>query len=411
MKVWIRGCEYDVTGFRLVHPGGARVLERAAGHDVTDAFEMLHSRRARTALRALRARPRDDDDDGPSTQATEVAAALRELGRQFEAEGLYAPCRGFYAALCLALAALFAAAVGLTLRGRWVSGALTTAIFWQQAAGLGHDLGHSSVFRRRSANQWAGSLLSAVTGLSSVWWRDDHNAHHLECNSLQADPNIQHLPLLAVSEAFLGQSPLFSEYHKRHMIAGPFARAVVARQHLLFYPFMAAARVALYATGLAHLLLVAPASPLVVAELVGISLFFVGLFALASSLPSLAHACAWLALSHAAAGVLHVQIVLSHWTMSTDEGDCGDCWYGRTLRTTMDIATPRALDWAHVGLQFQIEHHLFPRLPRPRLREARRRVTRALEEVGALHLHHEAGFFQANASLLRHLRRLALAAR
>ena len=80
-----------------------------------------------------------------------------------------------------------------------------------------------------------------MTGLSSVWWRDDHYAHHLECNSLQADPNIQHLPLLAVSEAFLGQSPLFSEYHKRHMIAGPFARAVVARQHLLFYPFMAAA--------------------------------------------------------------------------------------------------------------------------------------------------------------------------
>ena len=368
MKVWIRGCEYDVTGFRLVHPGGARVLERAAGHDVTDAFEMLHSRRARTALRA-RALARDGADDGPSRAASRWRAALRELGRQFEEEGLYAPCHGFYAGLCLALAALFAAAVGLTLRGQWVSGALTTAIFWQQAAGLGHDLGHSSVFRRRSANQWAGSLLSAVTGRSSVWWRDDHYAHHLECNSLQADPNIQHLPLLAVSEAFLGQSRSQRVPQAAHDRRARSRRR--ARQHLRSTLSWRRRASRLYATGLAHLLLVAPASPLAVAEPSGFRCSSSG-SALASSLPSLAHACAWLALSHAAAGVLHVQIVLSHWTMSTDEGDCGDCWYGRTLRTTMDIATPRALDWAHVGLQFQIEHHLFPRLPRPRLREARR---------------------------------------
>ena len=41
------------------------------------------------------------------------------------------------------------------------------------------------------------------------------------------------------------------------------------------------------------------------------------------------------------------------------------------LRTTMNVATHPLLDWVHIGLQFQVEHHLFPRLPRHNLRKAR----------------------------------------
>ena len=44
------------------------------------------------------------------------------------------------------------------------------------------------------------------------------------------------------------------------------------------------------------------------------------------------------------------------------------------LRTTMNVATPEWLDYIHIGLQFQIEHHLFPRLPRHNLRKARAKV-------------------------------------
>merc|ERR1719231_1432928 len=80
-------------------------------------------------------------------------------------------------------------------------------------------------------------------------------------------------------------------------------------------------------------------------------------------------------LSHAVAGILHVQIVLSHWSMHTYEGraynGADDEWYVTTMRTTMNVATPPWLDWVHIGLQFQIEHHLFPRLPRHNLRIAR----------------------------------------
>lgn len=37
----------------------------------------------------------------------------------------------------------------------------------------------------------------------------------------------------------------------------------------------------------------------------------------------------------------------------------------------MNIDCPKYMDWFHGGLQFQVEHHLWPRLPRHNLRRAR----------------------------------------
>lgn len=41
------------------------------------------------------------------------------------------------------------------------------------------------------------------------------------------------------------------------------------------------------------------------------------------------------------------------------------------LAGTLDIDCPPWMDWFHGGLQYKIEHHLFPRLPRHNLRKIR----------------------------------------
>merc|ERR1712146_686241 len=111
-------------------------------------------------------------------------------------------------------------------------------------------------------------------------------------------------------------------------------------------------------------------------------------------MPSWAESAAWLLLSHAVAGILHVQIVLSHWAMHTYDGSAytgpHDEWYIMQLKTTMNVATSPLFDWAHIGLQFQIEHHLFPRLPRHNLRKAREMVRAVCEKHGISY--HEPGF-------------------
>ena len=110
-------------------------------------------------------------------------------------------------------------------------------------------------------------------------------------------------------------------------------------------------------------------------EFATLTTFIVWLSLLVSTLPTWKDRVQWLLLSHALAGLLHVQICISHFTMDTyhDHAYSGhdDDWFRMQLATTMNVDCPRFMDWFHGGLQFQIEHHLFPRLPRHNLREAR----------------------------------------
>ena len=137
--------------------------------------------------------------------------------------------------------------------------------------------------------------------------------------------------------------------------------------------------------------------------------FMTWLSLLVSTLPNWQERAAWLLISHALAGVLHVQICISHFTMDTYHGHAyngaEDEWFRMQCATTMNVASWRWFDWAHGGLQFQIEHHLFPRLPRHNLREARALVKPFCEHWGVPY--HEVGFVQSNLELVRGLRDVA----
>merc|ERR1711972_716836 len=83
-------------------------------------------------------------------------------------------------------------------------------------------------------------------------------------------------------------------------------------------------------------------------------------------------------------------------------------WYLMQLRTTMNVDTPAWLDFVHIGLQFQIEHHLFPRLPRHNLRKARDLLKQVAKKHGLPY--HEPGFFQANVETMQALKSAAISA-
>jgi fatty acid desaturase len=65
-------------------------------------------------------------------------------------------------------------------------------------------------------------------------------------------------------------------------------------------------------------------------------------------------------------------------------GAKGDGWLHQ-LETTRNLVMPRWMSWFFVGLDHQVEHHLFPRIPHQEVRRARH-ITRAwCERVGAPH--------------------------
>ena len=413
--VVLDGRAYDVTRFIDAHPGGVGPIVNMAGKDATDVFDNYHA--ARVYKLMLPQYLVGEVVDVPSyPHVADFRAARQEMLRR----GLFQTDYRYYAKLGCWLCLLFTSALGLSLgyigsgsAGLRLLGAAVMGVCWQQMAGLGHDLGHSGVTHNFHTDHIIGSVMSALMGLSVGWWKSDHNTHHVVCNAVEHDPNIQHMPMLAITEKIFEQPKFWDTYHKKWVGMDFAARLLVSYQHIFFYPLMAVGRINLYVQGFLYILTGADRHNYPKTELVGLAAFFAWLSAVAYAQPSWQLGALWVLVSHAVSGLLHVQIVLSHWSMETYKGSPYTSketeWYLMQMRTTMNVKTHPLLDWLHIGLQFQIEHHLFPRLPRHNLRKAKVLVE-AICKKHNIH-YHEPAFFEGNLEMWRALKAAALAAR
>ena len=374
---------YDVTNFE--HPGGDLVLRNMNGKDCTDAFENFHQAHVQSMLSKYRI-GRVAEKPVPSH-----VQGFRDIRKTLIEKGMFKVDKSYYAKLYLWYASLFVTALFLTLWCETVSfhllGAIVMGIFWQQLAGLGHDLGHTAVSRNFYMDHLnASTIACCLSGLSMSWWKSNHNTHHVTCNSVENDPDIQHMPIFAVSDKVI-DSPYWSSYYSRLVQMDRAAQLLVGNQHILFLPVMFFARFNLYAQSLIFLTDPKRKKTLFATmELCSMLFFAVWVTAVALQLGSLVESVLWIVLSHGVAGILHVQIVISHWAMHTykekADNSAEDEWYNLQLKTTLNIDCPTWMDYAHIGLQFQIEHHLFPTLPRSSLRYASKLVQAECKRQG-----------------------------
>ncbi|MQM09276.1 hypothetical protein Taro_042146 [Colocasia esculenta] len=84
-----------------------------------------------------------------------------------------------------------------------------------------------------------------LTDISIVWWKRNHNAHHVACNKLDIDPDLQHIPLFAVSSKFFHS--LRSYFYEMKMDFDAVAKFLMSYQHWMFYLVMYFARINLLA--------------------------------------------------------------------------------------------------------------------------------------------------------------------
>ena len=367
----IHGNVYDVTDYVDRHPGGDLALQHMAGKDATDVFENYHRAHVAQYLLPRHWVGRVQNSPPVAPHVQDFRALRQELLRR----GMFEVPMEYYYGLYAWLAALFVGSLICTLRGTsfvvHMMGAALLGLFWQQFAGLGHDLGHSAVSKTFHGDHRVGSVIGSIlTGLSTAWWKRNHNTHHIVPNSVEDDPNIQHMPLLAVSEEVIAK-PYWSTYHDRGFMLSKVGQAIVSYQHYVFLPLMSLARFNLYALGIKHLLNPNYKSDYRHTEMLCIlGIFPIWYGALASTLPDRRTMICWIVLSHAVTILLHLQIVVSHWSMETyrkdpqpetqkvSENTLGnkdlyqsDDWYMLQFRTTMDITCHAWLDWVHIGLQ------------------------------------------------------------
>ena len=406
---------YDVTSFLSRHPGGVGTLLSAGGADATDVFFNYHSESVQKRISAFRIGRAVGLPPPP-----DHVVAFRRLRKVMKRVGMFETDYRYYAKLCIWILFLFLfsslMSLGFVSEGAWwvrCLGAGCMGFCWQQLAGLGHDLGHSSVTGTFADDYRYGSFLASLMGLSMGWWKRDHNTHHVVCNAIEHDPNIQHLPLLSITEKVVtSPAGFYDTFHDKVVRMTRLSRLLVSYQHLFFYPLMGVARWNLYLQGLLHNSSPKETHPYLGMESLCLCFFFVWMFGIVLAQPTLVMSFAWILLSHGVAGVLHIQIVLSHWTREVYFGNPfsrNKDWYVTQLETTMNITCPSWMDWFHIGLQFQVDHHLFPRVPRHNLRTVNSLVKSLCKTHGLPY--REVGFWEANLELWRLLRSVSFEAR
>ena len=199
-------------------------------------------------------------------------------------------------------------------------------------------------------------LLSPLVGISPGWWIDAHNRHHRNPNDLALDPHTT-IPVLAFSE------------DQAQNKTGRFS-SLIRFQSLYFVPLLAFSVLSTKINGLAYVLKgKAKYSRFETVAFLLHGLLYVGF--LLAVLP-LAEAICIAVLHHALTGLyLGLIFAPNHKGMAVfSEKDRPDYLHSQVL-TSRNIRPNLVIDSLYGGLNYQIEHHLFPTMPRNNLRGAR----------------------------------------
>jgi fatty acid desaturase len=306
-----------------------------------------------------------------------------ELRRTVVAAGLLERRYGYYAVrggTCLALLAIAAALPFLLRPAVWlILAAPFLAFSVVQVALIGHDAGHLEVFRASRSNWALGSLCwTLVAGVGFWYWNDRHNRHHGHTNDPGSDPDLRGEGLLAV--AYTEEDGASRSGWRRAavryqtllipIVVALFAFAFRVEGTLFAWRRLRGARRAV------ELYLLGANGGLWLGAVVALGWRGLGLF-LASQVVAGVYLAAIIAPNHKGMPVWARGARLS--------------FLERQVLSSRNVAPNALWDFLFGGLNYQIEHHLFPTMPRVNLGRARRIVRpfclqRGLEytEVGAL---------------------------
>ncbi|WP_447035440.1 fatty acid desaturase family protein [Streptomyces sp. DSM 118878] len=262
------------------------------------------------------------------------------------------------------------------------------SVLCARTAFIGHDAGHSQITGKRSVSRAIGLIHgNLLLGMSSSWWNDKHNRHHANPNHIEKDPDVAANILVWTS--------------KQAKVREGFRRWLTRNQAWLFFPLTLLQGVAMKIYGFQDLRRQPPRERLVEGLLLVVHL--VGYVALLITAMPVGHALAFAAVHQALFG-LHLGLAFApnHKGMEMPDPDGERLGHlHRQVLTSRNIRGNPVIDWFLGGLNHQIEHHLFPSMPRPHLRLAKPAVRAHCAAVGIPYA--EARFVDSYRQVLRHM--------
>lgn len=288
-----------------------------------------------------------------------------ELSRRVVAQGLQRRRYGYYwTSFALAVVALAAVWTGVVLLGdSWLQLLLAAglALVLAQFGFLGHDAAHRQVFASARWNEWSARVVSGLfAGLSYGWWQRKHNRHHSGPNQVGRDPDIAPGVLALTPDHALARTGI--------------AAAFTRRQGWWFFLLLPFEGLNLHVQGVRTLLGRAPVR-LRAVEAGFLLVRLGGYVAVVLLLLPPGKAAAFVAVQLGVFGVLlGGAFAPNHIGMPIVPAQARPDFLRRQVMMSRNVTGGVVVGFLMGGLQHQIEHHLFPNMPRPGLRTARRVV-------------------------------------
>jgi fatty acid desaturase len=297
-----------------------------------------------------------------SLAEAERGSEFAALSKQIRAARLLDRRRGSYAARIgltgLAYALIWAVLVFVGDSWYQTVVAAVMGLVFTQIAFLGHDGGHQQVASHRISNDLTGLLAGdLLTGLSIGWWVSKHSRHHANPNKEDYDPDI-------------GDAVLAFTTNQVARRTGVLGRMLVRYQAFLFFPLLTLEGLHLHIASLRYL-----STGTLTArkrlEWLLLVVHLIAYFGVLFTVLSPAKALVFVLIHQAVFGLyMGCSFAPNHKGMTIIEADQKVDFLRRQVLTSRNVRGNWWTDLALGGLNYQIEHHLFPNMPRGSLRHA-----------------------------------------
>ena len=287
-----------------------------------------------------------------------------------------------------------------SLLGLGIVGLLNASTHWQQMlvgvfmgfassqiAFLGHDAGHRQIMRTARGNDLIGYLVAnLLSGVSFTWWMDDHNRHHT------ATPTIWNLIPISTIRFWLSTAANWPA-------SADFSVGLSSTRNTSFSPILSLSGINLKAGSVKFM--IENKFPTRTMEAVMIAIHYVLYFG------SLAYLLGWwryrLSCCISFRGAFFWAACSRPITRECPlmEGEARRDYLRVQVLTSRNVRAHPVTDFLYGGLNYQIEHHLFPSIPRNRMRELQKTVKSFCEEHAISY--HETSTLQSYQEILDHL--------
>ncbi len=256
---------------------------------------------------------------------------------------------------------------------------------------MGHDSGHRQIFHGARKNDMIGLIVgNLLIGISYGWWYDYHNAHHGNPNQPDLDPDIKIAPLAFYEEQARGKRGL--------------TRFIVKYQGYFYFPLILFEGLSKRVSSIRYLLTEQSRYRMVesVLLLAHYSIYLGLLFSLLGGWQALV----FIAINQAIFGLYMGSVFApNHKGMPILESDHKLDYLHMQVITARNITAHPITDFIYGGLNYQIEHHLFPSLPRNKLREAQEVIKSFCQKHSISY--HETSVLQSYREILGHFHEIS----